>query len=164
MMSQGQQINLDLLKKLSMVIGCDGLKFTFKTEFLYLVYLIIPFVISIVLLRLGKSVIVSWKESITMVSILYIPILIISLIVIFTTYGTIDDEGINIYYVGFFKKTISFDTIEKIEETEKGFNFFALANSKLKITSKGKNYIFSIKEKDIFLEKVGDYKSDVIKE
>ncbi|PQQ66118.1 PH domain-containing protein [Acetivibrio saccincola] len=64
----------------------------------------------------------------------------------------------------FFKKTISFDTIEKIEETEKGFNFFALANSKLKITSKGKNYIFSIKEKDIFLEKVGDYKSDVIKE
>lgn len=140
------------------------MKFTFKTEILYLVYLIIPFGISIALLKLNKTVAFSWKEAITFVSILYIPILIVSLIAIYATYGTINDKGINIYYFGLFKKTISLDTVEKIEETEKGFNFLALSDSKLKITSKGKHYIFSIKEKDAFLEKVINYKSDLIKE
>ena len=55
-----------------------------------------------------------------------------------TSYCTVDDKGINIYYAGFAEKTISFCDIENIEETEAGFNFLALANSKLKINVRGK--------------------------
>jgi len=55
------------------------------------------------ILRLSKSVIFFWKEAITLVSIIYFPILIISLMFISTSYCTVDDKGINIYYAGFLK-------------------------------------------------------------
>ncbi|MEN2775857.1 hypothetical protein [Acetivibrio clariflavus] len=61
-------------------------------------------------------------------------------------------KGINIYYAVFAEKTISFYDIENIEETEKGFNFLSLANSKLEINIKEESYIFAIKEKELFLE------------
>jgi len=72
-------------------------------EFLYLVYLLLPFFIATMILRLSKSVIFFWKEAITLVSIIYFPILIISLMFISTSYCTVDDKGINIYYAGFLK-------------------------------------------------------------
>jgi len=129
-------------------------------EFLYLVYLLLPFFIATMILRLSKSVIFFWKEAITLVSIIYFPILIISLMFISTSYCTVDDKGINIYYAGFFEITINFCDIENIEETEVGFSFLALANSKLKINIKGKSYIFAIREKDLFLETY--YKNNII--
>ncbi|AEV69883.1 hypothetical protein [Acetivibrio clariflavus] len=136
------------------------MKFKFKVEFLYLLYLVLPFFIATMILSLSKSVVFSLKEAIIVVIILYLPIFIISLIFIFTSYCTVDDKGINIYYAGFLERIINFCDIENIEETEAGFNFLALANSKLKINVKGESYIFAIKEKDLFLETY--YKNNII--
>ncbi|HEX2945068.1 MAG TPA: EbsA family protein [Clostridia bacterium] len=133
------------------------MKFSFKIEAFHLLPLIIPYIISVVIAILNKTVTFSFSEAFALISILYLPVLLISLVLIFASYCTLDDNSINIFFFGFLNKSISYESIEAIEVTDKGYNFFALAKSKLRIKTHSRDFILSIKDKELFIRQINAY-------